>query len=209
MDINALVHQPAGNDMPAQGSSGAGSAGPLQTLMGGGGGAAPGGAPGIPMQKPPAPSYEQTVAALKHIHTYDQKWRDLLADPGVGSKDQRKPFNLAMADLMGDGFCTLPQTLTLLKSFPDDPLEQRKWLEKHVQQDEQAMGMILQQYAQSAGPPAHWDIMKNKIPSEGGGGLANDHLKTIDGLMGHYKERSPRKRPSAAPVHPGIPMRQG
>lgn len=203
MDINALVHQPAGNDMPAQGSSGAGSAGPLQALMGGGG-AAPGGAPGIPMQQPPAPNHEQTVSALQHIRAFDTKWRDLLTDPGIGSKDQRKQFNLAMADLMGDGFCTLPQTLTLLKTFPDDPLEQRKWLEKHVKQDEQAMTQILAQHAQ-----AFPRTGREPLPTVQRGPLATDHLKRMDDLMGHYKERSPRKRPSAAPVHPGIPMRQG
>ena len=127
----------------------------------------------------------------------------MLADPGAGTQSLRTRFYDATADLMGDGYCTLPQVLSLLKTFPSDPLEQKQWLQKHIQTDETAMTTLLAHHAQ--GFPR--DGTEPQPPVQGGksGPLANDHLGMMSTLANRYKAATPRK-PVAMPPRNAIPM---
>lgn len=193
--LNSLVQQPQSPQPPQQqGASGTGDVTSLQALMqqrqgGPQDGAQPGTAAG-----PPAPDRASTVAALRHIAAFDKRWKEMLADPGIGTKNVRSQFLDGIADLMGEGFMSLTQSLTLLKSFPNTPLEQKQWLAKHAEDDEKAMGMLLSHHAAAnpAGPgwpndeTAPLDQMAQQGP-------ARDHLAMMGALADHYRARSPKK----------------
>jgi hypothetical protein len=92
----------------------------------------------------PLPDAEHIKSALVHMTEFQRKWRQILETENVGKTDIKGPFIEAMAQLMGDQFITLPQALSLMKSFPEDPLQQRQFVEQHLQKDEQATMMLLQ-----------------------------------------------------------------
>ncbi len=185
--LNNLV-SPQQSDAPPeqQGASGT-SDGSLQSLMHGQGGGAPQGAQGA-MQPP---SHHETVAILDHISAYDRHWREILEDPDVGVSSVRKKLYDAMADLMNDDYATLPQTLQLLKSFPTEPLEQKQWLEKHIQTDEQAMRAVLDHHAQGSPPGSFQDEMAAQ------GEAPVDRSDLVNGAMARYK-KFPKKQGGGA-----------
>jgi hypothetical protein len=155
-----------------------------QGLVGLMGGTAPGGA------GPPAPDYQQTVTAVRHMARLERDFRGILAEPNIGKTDVKGPFIEAMADLMGEGFNTLPQVLDMLKQFPTNPLEQRQWLEQQVNRNEQAQALLLQQHA-AAFPEAN-PAEANAALQSAGEPLGREHSDTLSALGDHYKARSPK-----------------
>jgi hypothetical protein len=209
--VSSIIQQPSQSGAsPPQGSSGTGDMSSAQAFAQPGG-AAPASPGGIPQasapQPPPPPTHAETVAALQHITAFDKRWKEMLADPGAGTQSLRTKFYDATADLMGDGYCTLPQVLSLLKTFPSDPLEQKQWLTKHVQQDEQAMQIMLAHHAMGTPANSDWATEQaNLPPSPSGGPLANNHLDMMSNIANRYKAAAPRK-PVGAPSSNAIPMR--
>ena len=205
MPGSLVAQQSSPSSAPPQEGEGGSSA--IQSLMGGGqqpqGGAQ--GGPGQPPAPPPA-DYKTTVAALKHIHAFDTRWRTMLSDKGVGTKSLRSDFYDNMADLMGAGYCSLAQTMTLLKTFPAEPLEQKQWLEQHVQQDEHAQQVLLLRYAE-ANPPQGGQEIESQLP-KGSKDLDPDHLKIIGGLVDAYTAHHPKKSHSKPQGGNGIPLRR-
>ena len=208
--VSSIIQQPAQAAAPPQqqGGSGTSDQSSAQAFAQPGGSAPPGGIPqaGAP-QPPPPPTHQETVAALQHITAFDKRWKDMLADPGAGTQSLRTKFYDATADLMGDGYCTLPQVLSLLKTFPSDPLEQKQWLQKHIQTDETAMTTLLAHHAMGAQGQLQPDLQSDMAanPPAKSGPLANDHLGMMSTLANRYKAATPRK-PVAMPPRNAIPM---
>ncbi len=195
--LNNLV-SPQQSDAPPeqQGASGTADSSSLQSLMGQQGGQ---GAPQGGQMQPP--SHHETVAILNHISAYDRHWRELLEDPDVGVSSVRKKLYDVMADLMNDDYATLPQTLQLLKSFPTEPLEQKQWLEKHIQTDEQAMRAVLDHHAQGSPPPGSFqDEMAAQSEAPG------ERSDLVNGAMARYK-KFPKKQAEGGSNMKGIPVR--
>jgi hypothetical protein len=183
-----MAPTPADSDAEGQGGSGMGSGGGqagappgLAGLMGG----APGGSAG-----PPAPTYQQTVSAVRHMARLERDFRGVLAEPNIGKADVKGAFIDVMADLMGHGFSTLPQVLDMLKKFPTNPLEQRKWLEQQVASNEQAQAALLQQHA-AAFPEANPADAAAALKAARGP-LGRDHSATLAALSDHYNARNPK-----------------
>jgi hypothetical protein len=180
-----MAPTPADGDAQGQGGSGGPSPGPqggaapgLAGLMGG----ASGGGAG-----PPAPTYQQTVSAVRHMARLERDFRGILAEPNIGKTDVKGPFIDVMADLMGEGFSTLPQVLDMMKQFPTNPLEQRQWLEQQVSNNERAQVALLQQHA-AAFPEANPAESMAALQAARGP-LGRDHADTLAALSGHYKAR--------------------
>lgn len=184
--LNSLVTQPQSPEPPdVQGTSGTGKDS------------------GLPMQQGGAPqagsfqmpNHQETAAVLQHISAFDRQWRDILGDPDIGKGSVRGRILDAMADLMGDGYCSLPQTMSLLKSLPTDPLEQKQWLEQHIQNDEKAMVAVLQHHAAGAPPPGDW---KSEMAAAGKMG---DRADLVNGVMGRYKaHKNKPQRMNGVPI---------
>ncbi len=194
--VNQLV-SPQQSDAPPEQQGASGSAdGSLQSLMQGQGRVGQG--QGAPQGQMQPPSHHETVAILNHISAYDRHWRELLEDPDVGVSSIRKRVYDVMADLMNDDYATLPQTLQLLKSFPTEPLEQKQWLEKHIQTDEQAMRAVLDHHAQGSPPPGGF---QDEMAAQG---EAPDRSELVNGAMARYK-KFPKKQGGGNMK--GIPVR--
>lgn len=155
----------------------------LQGLMQQGGQGAQGG--------PPQPNYQQTTAALRHLWEFQKHWQQVMKTPNFGKADLKGPMIDMLADLMGDGYVTLPQTLQMLQDFPTNPLQQRQFVEQHFAQDKKAEDALLQHYRAAAGPPQPGDMQKALAAK---GGIGPTHAVTMSELAAHYKARSGRRR---------------
>ncbi len=159
---------------------------------------------GIPMarggqqQQMQPPNHHETVALLQHISAFDRHWRQILEDPGIGEQSVKGKIYDAMADLMGEEYATLPQTMTLLKGVPDSPLEQKQWLEENVAKDQQAIAAVLQHHASGRPPPGSFEDESAAAQQEP---LA-DRASLVNGVVARYKKFP--KKPMGVK---GIPLR--
>ena len=127
----------------------------------------------------PAPNFQMTIAALKHMRMFANEWEKLLKIDDIGKVDIKGEFIKGMATLMGERIVTLPQTLQMMKGFPDNPLQQRQWVQEHYARDRAAKAMIMQQHARAF-----------PIPDHSQPGLKNgyDHAGMMTDLVQHYKK---------------------
>lgn len=169
-----MTPSPPSEDVNASGQAQAGS-GSLQQLMARGN--APAGAGGAPGGAPL--TMDHAFAAIRHLTVFEHKWAQLGRTDGIGKRNIRPEMVEMAADLMGDGYVTLPQSMSLLKSFPDDPLQQRQWVEQHRKNDERALITVMQQIDQAAPfrPP-------EMIAKAANTGKADNHAKLIGDIAG-------------------------
>jgi hypothetical protein len=173
--MGALAPPPVPNPDAQQG--GALSAGPAPVPM------APGNAPGQPPQAPPqmpAPNHVHTVAALRHFAAIGGQLESALKDPDLGKADLKSKVIEGVTDLVARRIIAPAQAVQQLASFPEKPLDQKKWLMDHMQQVMQAREMVLGHHAMAfAGEP-----MPTQAPS------ADSHMSDMAGMMqAHYGAR--------------------
>ncbi len=162
---------------------------------------------GIPMagaqqqQQMQPPNHHETVALLQHISAFDRHWRQILEDPGIGEQSVKGKIYDAMADLMGEEYATLPQTMTLLKGVPDSPLEQKQWLEENVAKDQQAMAAVTQHYAQGRAAAGGMGSFEDESAAAAQEPPA-DRASLVNGAVARYKKFP--KKPMGVK---GIPLR--
>lgn len=186
--LNSLVTQP-GNSQPPdmQGSSGTDQASGLQGLVQGGQGPA--------MQ---GPSHQETTALLQHLSFFRRRWQAMLDDPEVGEKNMRPEVYELMADTLADEYASLPEVMGLLKTLPTNPLEQKQWIEGHVQQDDKAMAAVLQMHAANQPPPGAWQDEMAQV-----GDMGDNRAALVSGAVTRFKAHAKRQGPKSK----GIPIR--
>jgi hypothetical protein len=130
-------------------------------------------------------SNEMVGSALAHMAEFQRKWKQVLDTPDIGKADIKKPFIEAVSQLMGGQFITLPQALSLMKTFPEDPLGQRQWVEDHYSKDKQASMMLLAQHAQRSplNPGDFQEAMNAKMADMTG------HIGRMKQIADHFKAR--------------------
>lgn len=185
--LNSLVTQQPNQEPPKLQGGDTQQPSGLQGLVGQGQGAA------SPMQ---APSHQETVALLQHMSAFRRRWAAMLKDPEIGTKDMRGDVQDMMADMMADDYASLPEVMGLLKTVPTNPLEQKQWIEKHIQNDDQAMRMVLEHHAAAAGPLGDVQMELATLQSSGG-----DRAALVKAAHARYKAH-PRKMPQGN----GIPV---
>jgi len=140
---------------------------PLGKIMQGGGGA------GVPQNI----TKHQVIAGLHHLDAVQKAVSPLLRNPALGKSNIRPKLFDAMATLIGQGTMTVPEVINGIKDLPDDPFEQKKWLEQKMMQTAQAEQKLISDYiAQGPGPEPQgpeWSPETHK-----------DHMA---GLLGNYK----------------------
>ncbi len=189
--LNSLVATPGSSQPPEQqGGSGSAPASSLQSLMQQGGQQQQGGGQMRP------PSHQETTAVLDHIMAFHTRWMEMLKDPEVGTKNMRPAVMDMMADMISDDYASLPQVMGLLKTMPTEPLEQKQWIEQHVQNDMQGMAAVLDHHAQGRGPPGDFQTEMAQASEPG------DRSQLVNGLIGRYKAHP--KKP--AKTH-GVPIK--
>ena len=188
MDMASLLSQPQTptppDADPSQDQRGGGMASQIQSLM------RPPGAPGQPQGQPGQPGQQQPLdhataaAGLRHLAEFSRHWREIMQEPGFGTKDIKGSILEMMADVMGDGLVTLPQVMDLLKRLPTQPLQQRQFVEQHYKQDQQAQMILMERYAQQAGPGGPWEQEQAKMQQSSN---RDNHVATMERLVGHFK----------------------
>lgn len=175
-DTNAAPQTPQAAPPPASGSFGGSGAdqmpgtpaavanpGDLQTnsLMG--------------LVAPPAKplSHEQVSASLTYFHRVQDAMRELLDDPKLGESSVRTKLFEVCADLLGEGFVTMPQIMNQIKTFPPDPQDQKKWIEKRLANAQMAQQKVLAELS---------------IQGMAGGGMG---LGTFSDEIGKMKQSQP------------------
>jgi len=141
----------------------------------GGSQAAPQGAP----MPPPAPSHQQTVAALRHFDAIEKELSGLLADPDLGKSDLKSKIIDGTTKLVANGILTASAAVTELGTVPERPFEQKKWLENHFVQTLQAANAVLGHHA-----AAFAGQQVDTTPAN-----PDDHQQHMAGLMSNYARR--------------------
>lgn len=147
-----------------------------QPIGSGSAGPAPG-APQQPQQPPPAPTHQQTVAALRHFDAIEQELTMLLKDPDVGKSDMKSKIIDGMMSLVSRRIVTPATAVMQLGSVPDRPYDQKMFLQNHLQQNMQAASAVLDHHAAGfAG-----QNVSTEPPS------TDSHLDMMAGLHQQYK----------------------
>jgi hypothetical protein len=139
-------------------------------------GPATGQQPGHPAT-PPAPSHQQTVAALRHFAALERELTTLLKDPDLGKSDLKSKIIDGTTGLVAQGYLTPAAAVTELGTVPERPFDQKKWLEQHFVQTIAAANQVLghHQAAFPGGAP------NEEAPSMDG------HHDLMQGLASHYQ----------------------
>jgi hypothetical protein len=173
--LSSLASPPGPTSAPGVPTPTQPDANPLARLAGGGqqGGVAP------------PPTHAQTVTAMRHFGELQKRLGKLLADPAVGKENMRpKIFDMG-AGLLGDGFMTLPKLMNEIKTLPQDPADQKKWLQQHYTAVSKAQIAVLDHYRAGNPGSGNWQADLAAQPPA----AAGEHADQMDGIMKHYQRR--------------------
>jgi hypothetical protein len=116
----------------------------------------PGQAPGQPqpMPQPAAPTHGQTVAVLRHMDAIQAELETILKDPAAGKSNLKRKIIDGTAKLVADRIITPGAAVAQLAEVPDNPFQQRRWLQQHLIQTIVAKVKVLNDHQQAfAGVP--------------------------------------------------------
>lgn len=120
---------------------------------------------------------QQLIAGLHHLNAFTRQFAPLLQRPEIGKSNIRPKIFDAAANLIGAGIFTVPEVINGIKDLPDDPVDQKKWLEAKLLSANQAEQKLISDYiAQGPGQDA-----------QGPDWTADNHKDHMTGLMGQYK----------------------
>lgn len=135
-----------------------------------------GGAP-VQTAAPPPPSYEQTVAALRHFDAVKSELNTLLNNPALGKSDVKSQIIDGTTRLVGERFMSPEEAVIQLSKVPTDPLAQRKWLQTTLAQTQQSENAVLDHYG--IGNPHLGAVSDHMKKDAGHRDLHMDHMKAL------------------------------
>jgi hypothetical protein len=135
-----------------------------------------------PQQNTPAPSHQETVAALRHFMSIVNELKTLQANPSLGKSNVKTAIIDGVTGLVSQRLMSPANAVSELSKVPDDPRAQRQWVEQTLQQTIKAQNNVLDHHV--AGSPAtlDWGHESQQQP-----GSPDDHMQTMDGLAGQYR----------------------
>lgn len=130
-------------------------------------------------QPPPQISKSQLVAGLHHFGQVIKQLSPLLKNAKLGTGNMRPKIFDASANLIGEGIATVPEIMNGIKDLPDDPIGQKKWIEKTVGNAMMAEQKLISDYvAQGPGElPQHDEWTED------------NHKNHMTGLLAGYGRR--------------------
>lgn len=135
---------------------------------------------GAPQQQAPVPTptHGQTVAALRHFDAIEAELAKILKDPAIGKSNLKSKIIDGVTKLVADRIMTPGNAVSQLASVPEEPFQQRKWLQTHLIQAVIAKVKVLGDHAKAFGGTPEPMIDKTSYP--------DNHLADMQGVMGHY-----------------------
>lgn len=140
-------------------------------------------APQQQMASNPAPSHEQTVAALRHMQAIGEQLEGLLVNPELGRSDIRDSVIDAVTRLVAQRIISAPQAVAQLGQFPDRPFEQKQAIEQMYRQVMQAESSVLDHHGMTNPPQSEDFGTENSLYQSD----PDQHMQTVQGMMqAHY-----------------------
>lgn len=131
-------------------------------------------------QPMPTPNKAQTVAAVKRLSAVQAALREVLDDKNIGKANVRPVLLDQASKLIGSRLMSLPETMQILQTFPEDPIEQKEWTAKAYNQAERAEAFLLDAHGSA--------IAAGKLPPDGGQAYDPvNHDKHFQEMLGHFK----------------------
>lgn len=134
---------------------------------------------GAPQQQqnapPPAPSHAQVVTTLRHCDAVKAELKTLLSNPALGKSDLKDPIIDGVTSLVSRRLISAAEAVQELSKVPENPLEQRKFLQGIMMQTLQTERAVLAHHAMgfAGGGP-------EPTPS------ADNHMADLKALRGNY-----------------------
>jgi hypothetical protein len=142
------------------------------------------GAAGVTVPKVPAPTHEQTVAALRHFYALQDELEPLLKDPNLGKVDLRSKAIDGATKLVAARIFTPADAVGQLVDFPDQPQQQKNWL---IQKYFMAHVSVLQVLDHHGAAAAAGMVPATGKPNK------ERHIDDMRGLLEHYKPQTPTR----------------
>lgn len=102
--------------------------------------------PGAQQKPPPAPTHAQTVAALRHFDAIKKELTVLVSNPALGKSNLKSQIIDGTSSLVAERVMPASQAVPLLASVPEDPIQQRKWVQQHLMNTIQSEHAIVEQH---------------------------------------------------------------
>lgn len=126
-------------------------------------------------QQRPRPSMDEMLAALHYFSEVNKAIKPILDNDKLGKSNVRPMVFDAAASLIGNRVLKLPEVMTVMKTFPESPGEQKAWLMKLYKSNEMASHIVMDDYAQSGDP------INDMQGSKWSGDTHLDHMGTFSG----------------------------
>lgn len=101
----------------------------------------------------PAPTRAQTIAAVHQFGQIKQAMVPILDDPNLGMKNIRPKLLDSFSKLLASKTLTLPEIMKAVKALPDDPVQQKQFVEKIYTDNDKAQMMVLGHHAMGPQQP--------------------------------------------------------
>ena len=137
------------------------------------------GAPQQQQQAPPSPpDHIQTVSAMRHFDAIRDELSILLKNPSLGKSSIKPAVIDGVTSLVSQRIISPAQAVIQLSQVPEDPIQQRKFLQQQMMQTVQAEHTIIAHHATgfAGGGP-------EPTPS------ADNHMDTMAGLHTQYSQK--------------------
>lgn len=144
---------------------------------------APQGPQGAP-QGPPPPTHEQTVTALRHFHAIIEEVQGILKDPAVGKSDMKSKIIDGTTKLVSERMISPAQAVVQLSSVPEDPIKQRQWLQKMLNDAVQAANAVVDHHAAGNDGTMEWGIEGKMMHPH-----ADSHMDHMSALGANYARK--------------------
>jgi hypothetical protein len=108
----------------------------------------------------------------------EKELKAILKDPAVGKSNIKSKITDGVANLVASRIITPGDAVSQLASVPDQPFQQKQWLQKHLVQAVLAKAQVLEDHGKAFGGVHDQLIDKTADP--------DNHLADIQGAMGHY-----------------------
>ena len=134
-------------------------------------------------QPQPAPTHQQTVAALRHFNAILGELRGLLENPDLGKANLKSSIIDGTSKLVAQRIMSPADAVTQLATVPERPFEQKQWAENHYSQIVQAQAAVLDHHRTQALGTGNYEL-ESMLHDDGN---ADDHMNTMRGMMqSHY-----------------------
>lgn len=145
--------------------------------------AMPSQAPQMSQPQMPAPSHQQTVAAIRHFMAIIDELQALEKDPSLGRADCKMQIIDGFSKLVAARMISSGTAVAQLTRIPADPLGQRKWMKQMLQQTIAAQNNVLDHHVATHPATLDWAQESQHQP-----GSMDDHMRTMDGLSQSYNQ---------------------